>query len=221
MSLSVGSRTMARSIACAANKPLAQYRLRRLIAVDPGPYRLSLGSLNLAKQGWIPTDISWRCPFFLDVTKPWPFSDGSVSHSYGDNMVEHLTLAGARQFFSHALRALMPDGVLRLATPNIGALTDMYVSRDPRAQAILQRSAEIGLVAEHPVDLLRVAFAEHGHHLGYLWDESTISTELRAAGFTRVDFWPVGESDDADLRGLESRTDEASRISQLVVEARP
>jgi hypothetical protein len=69
------------------------------------------------------------------------------------------------------------------------------------------------------VDLLRVIFGESGHHLGYLYDLPTLSTELITAGFVEVQRFEVGQSEDLVLRNLESRSSDTEAKLQLVVEA--
>ena len=201
-----------------ANGPIGGARLRRALGRKPTPLRLELGS-NTPRSGWVVTNYSWRTRYLLDATSPWPVDDGSVDLIFADNMIEHVTLDSARAVLLQAHRALRPGGTIRLATPDVEAIARLYLGEDEEsAAAVLARHRRNGLVAEHQVDLIRVPFAEHGHHLGYLYDEESLSAELKRAGFHDVRRRATGESTHPDLRGLEGRTD-AEAFVQLVVEA--
>jgi len=76
-----------------------------------------------------------------------------------------------------------------------------------------------GKVAEYPVDLLRVTFAEWGHWSGYCYDFSALRTELERAGFVNVVRAESEQSGDSVFRNLESRAGSIETELQLVVEA--
>jgi hypothetical protein len=75
----------------------------------------------------------------------------------------------------------------------------------------------LGVVIEHPIDLLRTPIGEFGHHAGYVYDFETLDAELQRAGFQPAVRRELQESDDPMLRGLEERPTHGSL--QMVVEA--
>ncbi|MCQ4079689.1 methyltransferase domain-containing protein [Streptomyces sp. RB6PN25] len=194
-----------------ANRPIAQARLRRALAVVTKPYKIEIGAHRTGHPGWIGTDISWRTRYYMDATKPWPVPDDSASHVYADNMIEHIRMEPNRIMFREARRALAPGGKIRLATPDVEYAVELYVKNNEETREAIDRSA---WEAHHPVDLLRIPFQECGHHRGYLWDFQSLSSELEAAGFTGVRRYDPGHSDDPNFRNLESRKSWA-----LIVEA--
>lgn len=169
---------------------------------------------------WANTDITPDADFYLDATAPWPVEAGTVTHVYGDNVVEHLTLDHVRVFLAHARRAMAPGGRLRLATPDAGMTARLYVDGGPDAEALLDRHRRHGYQVAHQVDLLRILFATSEHWRGYCFDETSLRDELDAAGFVDVRRWRTGESDDPVMRGLEQRTERTEDLAQLVLEAR-
>jgi predicted SAM-dependent methyltransferase len=203
-------------------RPAAQRRTRRLVAGESPavPYRVEIGCGPTRRPGWVATDITWNAPYYLDGTKPWPFPAASVQYVYGDNVIEHLPLGPNRLLLRHAHEAMVPGGVIRLATPDVGRLVELYLACGPEAQALLAFHRQQGHVADHQVDVLRANFNEHGHHRGYLWDLESLSEELQAAGFKDPRRCQVGHSDDPVLRGLEDRIGTPEADVQLVVEAR-
>lgn len=138
----------------------------------------------------------------------------SVSHIYADNVIEHLRMKPNRRLFREAYRALTPGGRIRLATPDIEYLVERYTKRDHEMQRLIALSNMKDYEAHHPVDLLRIAFQECGHHAGYLWDFQALRDELTLAGFTDVRRFEPRQSDDPELRDMEIREEFA-----LVVEA--
>lgn len=213
------AKALARPPLTALNRPVATARLRRLVADTPPPYRILLGAGPATRPGWINTDVSFRAKYWLDATREWPFPAGTVSHVYADNMIEHLTLSGARSFLRCARAAMMPGGVIRLVTPDVEACARIYLGGAEAQERHLARQRRHGYLAEHPVDILRLIFTESGHHAGYLWDEAAMRAELAAAAFAGIQRFGVDESDDEALRGLEHRTSAEEAATSLVIEA--
>ncbi len=204
-----------------ANKVRAQRRLAELLRVPApsGGYRVEIGAGPHRIDGWVATDVTWNCPYWLDATSPWPFPRGSVRYVYGDNVIEHITLSQNRDLFREARAVMAPGATIRLCTPDIGRLVSLYNADDGETQEVLQFHRNEGHVAAHRVDLLRVAFTEHGHHVGYLWDFESLASELAAAGFANARRCDTGESGDPSLRGLEVRDSRVEAGIQLNVEA--
>jgi predicted SAM-dependent methyltransferase len=181
---------------------------------------VELGAGATRREGWISTDIWWRARYHLDATGPWPFRPGSVSHVYGDNMIEHVPIDGARALFRHAMKAMQPGGRIRLVTPDVERCAEVYLERGDRARAQLDAHRGAGTRVEHSVDILRGVFIEYEHYRGYAWDFESLAAELDAAGFTAIERCELENSPDPVLSGLESRVLPVDRITMLAVEAR-
>lgn len=65
---------------------------------------------------------------YLNLTKRWPFADGTVDVVYGSHVFEHLSVSGARHFLREAMRVLKPGGVLRLVVPDLYQAAKAYVT---------------------------------------------------------------------------------------------
>ncbi len=182
--------------------------------------RINVGAGLQSLDGWINTDVSWRARNYLDAAKPWPVADGAVELLYGDQMIEHLTLAQARQFFRTAARVLGHGGTLRLTTPDVERTARMYLEGGEAAFEHLQRHRDTGgyREVEHLVDLMRLTFSS-GHRLGYMWDYAALGAELRQAGFVNIRRCENGKSSNPLLSGLESRVERTVEMTILIVEA--
>ena len=189
----------------AVGRRLRTIRLRRFLASSSPPYRVELGAGPVRRDGWVCTDVRSATGYHLDATRPWPFPPGSVSHVYADNMIEHVTLDGARALFQHAIVALRPGGRIRLVTPDVERCAQVYVERGELAAAQLDAHRGAGTRVEHLVDILRGVFIEYGHDRGYAWDFASLSAELAAAGFTSIERCELQQSADPALSGLEWR----------------
>jgi SAM-dependent methyltransferase len=67
-------------------------------------------------------EIGWA-----NAAKRIPLADNSVEVLYSSHMLEHLDRVEAKRFLDEARRVLTPDGIIRLAVPDIKALVQKYV----------------------------------------------------------------------------------------------
>ena len=179
-------------------------------AVETGPIRLHVGCGQEAIPGWINID-NQPLPGVdrvLDVRGGLPFS--AVSAIYAEHFIEHLGFEDALAFLAECRRVLAPEGVLRLSTPNLDwVLTTHYRWH--------------GVTAPDRVDdcvRLNRAFRAWGHQ--FLYNQETLAAVLRNAGFADVRFHRYGESERAELRGLERHEqwqDHEGLLHVLVAEA--
>jgi predicted SAM-dependent methyltransferase len=184
-----------------------------------GPLRIEIGAWTTSRPGWISTDVHWRGDCYLDATRTWPVPDDSVEYIYADNVVEHLTLEQNRFLLAEAVRALQPGGRIRLVTPDVGALAALYLAGPEAAQALRDELIDEGYAIHHQVDVLRFAFQDDGHHVGYLWDVESLASELTRAGFVDVSIHEAGSSGDPALCGLEVRVGSPVAGICVIVEA--
>jgi predicted SAM-dependent methyltransferase len=146
----------------------------------------------------------------LDITRTWPCGPWRIDRVYGSHVIEHLPLADGRRFLTHACVALKPGGRIRLATPDARGSAEAYL----RGERPVLRNGRV----QYPVDILRHAFAEHEHWLGYIYDEDVLRVELETAGFRDVVRCRAGNSDDPAFIGVEPRTTGFDGQVQLVLE---
>jgi len=210
-------RKVVRTAVLVANRPVATARFRAAARRAPRPIALEVGGLT-RRDGWFMVNVNAVTPYYMDGTKPWPFEDGALSHVYADNMIEHVPLAGARVFIAEAHRCLRPGGVIRLVTPDVRTHVDLYLQGASSVSgALADEYRSLGVVIEHPIDMIRTPIGEFGHHAGYVYDFETLDAELRRAGFSPAKRCNLQESDDPMLRNLEERSAHGSL--QMVVEA--
>jgi predicted SAM-dependent methyltransferase len=216
----VCAESIAHDMLTAFRAPLLSRRFQKAVAVEPELVKVNIGAGNVHLDGWINTDIAWRLPMYLDLTKPWPVPPGSVDRIYGDNVIEHFPLNVGRDVLRHCWDALRTGGGLRLATPDVERTARAYLDNPKLTVAHLDRHRRHGFPAEYPVDMLRITYTYHGHHLGYCFDWEALSAELAVARFVDVRRYEAGQSDDPVFRGLEQRREPTEAATELIVEAR-
>ena len=86
---------------------------------------------------------------------------------------------------------LRPDGILRLSTPNL----DWVILTHYRGQSTSDEHAR--------EDAFRLNRAFHGWGHQFLYNRATLTSTLRAAGFSRTVLCRYGESAVPELSGLE------------------
>jgi predicted SAM-dependent methyltransferase len=212
-----GARPFARTFVQAVNAPFGKARLRKELAKTRLPLRLEIGG-HKPREGWVVTNVNAVTRLYLDATSRWPLDDNTVEYVFSDNVIEHLTLDQGRAMLREAHRCMQPGATIRIVTPDLRGHVEMYLS----GGTALQNEASthyrnMGLVVEHPIDLVRIPIASFGHHQGYLYDFETLSTELESAGFTAPTRYELGSSGHEALAGIDIRNHEGG--AQLAMEA--
>jgi predicted SAM-dependent methyltransferase len=123
-----------------------------------------------------------------DVTAPWPWRD--LDYVYGEHFLEHLALDDAVRFLSEAITHLRPGGRVRLSTPGLEWVWQTPFGAGTSADAVVAETYKTNR-----------AFRGWGHQ--FLYSRPLLDRVLRATGYTDIEFFPFGESNDEELRGLE------------------
>jgi predicted SAM-dependent methyltransferase len=186
------------------------YLTRRKAAIHNYLKKAPRPALHLGAEGrhlpdWLETNIHpGKGLIFLDATKPFPLPDSSFDFVYGEHMIEHVRLEGARTMLTEARRVLRPGGVLRLATPDLGFLIGLFNSPGELERRYMRWMATKFPRTEAPDEpayILNLIARGWGHQ--FLYDAKALESELRAAGFTSVERVSYGESSHDMLRGIE------------------
>jgi predicted SAM-dependent methyltransferase len=157
----------------------------------------------------------------LNATRRFPFPDGSFDYAFSEHQMEHIGYQAARFMLRECYRILRSGGKIRIAVPSVDQLVQLYQPKrtDLQEHYIKQVTltcypeAEIG----NPCFALNASFLNWGHK--FLYDRATLTSELEKAGFRRVQFFLPGESDDSNLKGLETRTSETDVYETMVAQA--
>lgn len=108
------------------------------------PRMINLGCGNRFHREWVNVDIMPSNPAITacDLSKPFPFADGSFDVVYHSNVLEHIRREHAHTFMRECARILKPGGILRVAVPDLERICRLYLenlqgaaNQEPQAEA--------------------------------------------------------------------------------------
>jgi SAM-dependent methyltransferase len=137
---------------------------------------------------------------YMDLTKPLPFSDASVSAVFSSHVFEHLFFDEVDRLVREIRRILVPGGVCRTAVPDLEKIMPLYDPLDPRPFVVAIH--EIGQRAD----------IKHVHHCGFTGE--SLRRTFEAAGFSRAYVTEYGKGICPDIDKLDNRPE-----SSVFVEA--
>ncbi len=177
----------------------------------PHPVRLHVGCATVLLNGWINTDYyDGVGEFAWDANDPYPLPAASCQFIYNEHFFEHLPRETGARFLTDAYRLLIPDGVLRVATPSLEEIARQYGSSEWREQSWLKLPHNSGIAT--PCEMVNTAMRAWGHT--WIYDHEELHRYMETAGFRTIRYCRRGESEVPELRGLETRED-----SLLICEA--
>ena len=93
--------------------------------------RSQLGSGATRLDGWLHTDLEPKRPNIirLDATKQFPFPDESLDFIAAEHVIEHMGYPHGQKLLRQCWRTLRPGGVVRIATPHLRRLAEMYLGQ--------------------------------------------------------------------------------------------
>jgi predicted SAM-dependent methyltransferase len=159
--------------------------------------KLQLGAGGHPLAGWLNTDLhDYGRPdelVYLDVRKPFPLPDASFEVVYSEHMLEHLSYADGQHCLRESFRVLRPGGKIRIATPSLERLADLYDEGDLQERYLswAAKMLDPELRAPLPGAVLNNFFRSWGHR--FIYDPQTLRHALGEAGFVDVQERPVGE----------------------------
>lgn len=192
--------------------------------------KLQLGAASTFLHGWLNTDLLPVSGdfLFLDVTRPFPFENRTFHYIFAEHLIEHVPYHAGALMLRECYRVLKPLGMIRIATPDLETIIGLHTPEKSAGQqgyikwSIDRFYANLGSYREAFV--INGMFYNFGH--SFIYDRATLQTSLEEAGFVDVTACRVGESDDENLRQLESHLgnevggDVLNEFETMVLEAR-
>jgi hypothetical protein len=122
---------------------------------------------------------------------------GTADGVYASHVLEHLSLCDFRRALVNTYEMLSDQGVFRLIVPDLFERARKYVSfAEKKADAAEEFMRSLMLGKEHrPRSILGILrdILGNSSHL-WMWDETSITCELKRVGFTRVRRCNYGDS---------------------------
>lgn len=184
--------------------------------------KLQLGAGASQAEGWLNTDVDLtKAVVYLDAAEPLPFEDGAFRYVFSEHMIEHLRYEDGESMLREAYRILEPGGRIRIATPNLLRLVALFGGdKTAEMRRYLEGKPEWHGWPKDPTPecfILNYEISTFGHH--FVYDPATLEAAMERAGFTSIEQWAPGESNDPNLRAMEiRRDDELNDYETMVME---
>ena len=172
--------------------------------------KLELGGLHRkGMEDWVSVDLEPGCDIRIDLTKPLPLSDSSVSAIYSSHLFEHFRYPHPMiDLLGECFRVLREGGIFSIAVPNCAIYLQAYVHPegfDYRKYCLF----DTGLRYKAKIDFVNYMAYMGGHHQ-HMFDEEGLLAILHDAGFEEV-----------RIRDFDPRMDhEGRRYESLYAEGR-
>lgn len=151
-------------------------------------------------------DLNW------DLRNALPFEDNSADFIYNEHFFEHLTIEEGLKSLQDFKRVLKPDGVLRIAMPDLLDVVKMYNNPNWKTDNA-EFFQKFGLdFIQTRAEYVNISLRWWGHKWLYDWEE--LERRLKEAGFAEITQCNLRESQYKELQGLETRNE-----SILIAEA--
>jgi predicted SAM-dependent methyltransferase len=161
--------------------------------------RLHLGCGRNAIAGWSNIDfVQSRNVVAVDLTKRIPVASGSISLIFCEHFIEHVSEADGERFLAECHRMLKPGGTVRISTPDLRKLVEVYLAGK------ISEWSDLGWNPATPCAMLNEGVRSWGHL--FMYDEPQLMAALQKVGFV-------------DLRRVAWRTSSVPGLSDL--ECRP
>jgi predicted SAM-dependent methyltransferase len=138
--------------------------------------------------------------FFANASKSIPEPDDSVSVIYSSHMFEHLDRHEATQFLAECYRVLKPNGIIRLAIPNIEIPISEYL-KNKDADVFIESTNLCQNRPRTPSEILKFLLVGNREHQ-WMYDGKSLSKKLEASGFVDTKIQPPGQTSILDYGAL-------------------
>jgi predicted SAM-dependent methyltransferase len=166
------------------------------------------------KEGWINIDNNsdnniTKLDLNWDLRNTLPYEANSVDFIYHEHFLEHLTVDEAIRVLKDFRRVLKPNGVMRIAMPNLKATVANYLDPNWKSAPWIKKF-NMDFV-QTPAEMINIAFRWWGHQ--WLYDEHSLVQRLKDCGFVHNVICEINKSSYPELCNLETRDE-----STLIVE---
>ena len=191
-----------RSIQDARTRAVVGDYLRR-----DGAKKLHLGCGHSILEGWLNSDFSPARPdvIRLDATTAFPIPSDSFDYVFSEHMIEHIAYRDGLNMLGESFRVLKPGGKIRVSTPDLQFLVDLYAEPKTALQKhYIEWATETFVKTPEASDTIVINnfVRDWGHQ--FIYDAKTLSRALELAGFGAVERFDINHSNDPALTNLEN-----------------
>ncbi len=191
-----------------------------------GQKKLHIGCGENVIEGWLNADLVATSSKVvqLDATRTYPFADATFDYIFSEHMIEHITYEDGQSLLKECFRVLKKGGKIRLSTPDLAFLIDLYhEDKSDLQRRYIDWSAQTFIpdAPRHNDTFVINNFVRAWQHT-FIYDEKTLRAALESAGFAKIVRRELNDSDDVALRNLENEgrmPDGFLRLESFTLEA--
>lgn len=169
--------------------------------------KINLGSGHWKLQDWVNVDIDRDShpEVCANLARGLPFTSGVACLMHTEDFIDQLELDRAVEFLHECHRILIPGGVLRVLTPDMRKLAQLYLNDPEQLRSMWNSFVGVPLALDTAGEIFNIGMRFAGHT--FLYDEETFKALASSCGFEarRVEYQ---QSEVAELRGLDLRSPE-------------
>jgi predicted SAM-dependent methyltransferase len=172
--------------------------------------KLHLGCGNHIIEGWLNSDYFPYSEHVLqlDVSRRFPFADGSFDRAFSEHMIEHIPHAHGQHMLNECFRVMKPNGKVRITTPDLAFLIALFQDEKTELQKKYIRWTAEASSTNVPFAMdtyvINNFVRDWGHQ--FIYDEKALRASLQRAGFQEITRCNLNESSVEEFRNLENET---------------
>ncbi|MDX1948562.1 MAG: methyltransferase domain-containing protein [Pirellulaceae bacterium] len=183
--------------------------LTRTYLRGPDPKLLHLGCGGNRLTGWLNSDLypNSRSVLHLDATRQFPLPADQFDAVFSEHMIEHIPRAAGARMLAECQRVLKPGGRIRISTPDLAFLIDLYRPDKSDLQRRYIAWATERFIPDAPagdVYVINNFVRDWGHQ--FIYDEPTLAAAMQAAGFEEISRCELNRSQHQSLANLENES---------------
>ena len=166
--------------------------------------KINLGSGHWKFDGWVNVDIDHdsQPDVVANLAAELPFADGAARLMHTEDFIDQLELEKAAAFLRECHRVLAPGGILRVLTPDMQKLAQLYLNEPQRLEELWKNFVGSPLALDTAGEIFNIGMRFAGHT--FLYDAETFQALATSCGFEarQVEYQQSAEFElrDLDLR---------------------
>lgn len=170
--------------------------------------KLHIGCGDRVLSGWLNSDYYTKSGniIHLDATKAFPFKSQQFDYVFSEHMIEHISYLDGQNMLMEAFRVLKPGGKLRISTPDMSFLIDLYRTDRAKLQNEYIEHSTNKYISYAPfydaTFVINNYVRAWGHK--FIYSEKVLRHSMEKAGFKEIARFSVNESQDENLSNLEN-----------------
>ena len=189
--------------------------------------KLHIGCGSNLLQGWLNSDYFPRSTtiLHLDATQLFPFCNNEFDCIFSEHMIEHISYSQGLFMLNECFRVLKENGTIRISTPDLSFLIDLYKDNQSDLQREYIKRATDRYIKDAPyydaVFVINNFVRNWGHQ--FIYNEKILRSSLEKAGFTSITKCALNQSEVDSLRNLENikrMPQEFLRLETITMEGR-